>query len=72
MGDIRIDPKPFAAAYARAVAAGRESFIFSGHEWLTDYAGYVLEYVRNVCPDSLPGSGSANVRGRARRSQVGG
>lgn len=33
------------AAHTRAVSKGRESFVFEGREYLTEYAKYVLEYL---------------------------
>ena len=31
--------------YEQAVAAGEETFVFDGHELLTNYAKYLLEYM---------------------------
>jgi hypothetical protein len=33
------------AAYDKAVTAGEDQFTFHGHELVTDYAKYLLEYL---------------------------
>jgi len=38
-------------AYARAMSAGQESFIFHGHEVLVAYARYLIEYLDNRFAD---------------------
>lgn len=39
--------KRFQKAYDLAVKEGKETFTFDGHEWLTQYAKYVLEYLND-------------------------
>lgn len=36
----------FKNAYAKALVRKRQSFIFDGNEFLTDYAKYALEYMK--------------------------
>jgi hypothetical protein len=33
------------SAYQKAVDEGAEDFMFEGHEWLTDYAKYAIEFL---------------------------
>ena len=35
-------------AYNNAVKSGQNSFIFEGHELLTNYAKYLIEYLNSV------------------------
>ena len=39
--------KAFQEAYEKARDAGAKSFVFNGHEFLVDYAKYVIEYLQN-------------------------
>ena len=37
--------KELKSAYKKAVETKKEQFVFNGHEFLTNYAKYVLEYL---------------------------
>ena len=37
--------REFQATYDKALAAGKESFAFQGHEYVARYAYYLLQYV---------------------------
>jgi len=48
MSTIQFTPqlyKELKSAYKKAVETKEEQFIFNGHEFLTNYAKYVLEYL---------------------------
>jgi hypothetical protein len=46
--------KLFKAAYAKAVEAKQDSFWFEGHEFLTSYAKYVIEYLEGLFKGKTP------------------
>ena len=35
-------------AYEQAVREGKEQFTFEGHDYVTDYAKYLLEYLKGI------------------------
>lgn len=37
--------------YSKAVERGEEVFRFDGHEYVRDYAKYLIEYLESVLPD---------------------
>jgi hypothetical protein len=37
--------KRFKDAYERAINGGNDSFMFDGNEFVTPYAGYLIEYL---------------------------
>jgi len=48
MGSVSFDKAKMdqlQVAYDKAVAAGDDQFVFEGHELLTQYAKYLLEYL---------------------------
>jgi hypothetical protein len=47
-GELRVTPELYRrlkARYKQAVDAGEDSFTLDGHEFLTNYAKYLLEYL---------------------------
>lgn len=38
--------KAFIKVYARAVADGKPTFVFEGHEFVVEYAEYVIQYLQ--------------------------
>ena len=48
---ITFTPKDVVAlekAYAEAVQNSKETFMFMGREWLTNYAKYALQYIKGA------------------------
>lgn len=44
----RVELQQFESVYKKAVAEDADTFVFDGHEFVTNYAKYLIEYLEGL------------------------